>query len=62
MYICPICSKEYDKENQLVKHMSMCWKQKHPNHKSKDAPCAPTIVNKQDNSDIIDFLSMFERK
>ena len=43
MYICPVCRKEFDVEEVLVKHYLKCWKEKNmpgqltcgPQHRSE---------------------------
>ena len=49
MYICPICEKQFEKEEVFVKHFSKCWKDKNPNHKSKPAPRSEDINTREIN-------------
>ena len=58
MFICPVCSKEFLKEENLVKHYLSCWKENNPNHKSKDAPRSKDIETRSVTEDIKTF---FER-
>ena len=59
MFICPTCKKEFVSETNFTKHFLKCWKEKNPNHKSKEAPHSEDIVQKQINSEIIDFFFFF---
>ena len=59
MFICPTCKKEFVFETNFIKHFLKCWKEKNPNHKSKEAPHSEDIVQKQINSEIIDFFAQF---
>ena len=34
-FICPICNKEFNKEDKTVSHFLSCWKEHYPCHKSK---------------------------
>lgn len=56
MYICPVCNKKFEKEEILVKHLSACWKEKNPSHKSKDAPKSEDRVTRTVNEDIESFF------
>ena len=58
MFICPTCNRSFLDEDQLVKHFLACWKEKNPNHKSKDAPRGPDVETRAVNEDIQSF---FER-
>ena len=60
MFICPICGKQFEMEDALVKHMSKCWREKNPNHKSKSAPRSEDINTREDNQDILDFFNSFK--
>lgn len=60
MFFCPTCQKEFIEEEKLVKHMSKCWREKNPSHKSKPAPRSEDIVSKQINDDIIAFFNSFK--
>ena len=60
MFICPTCGKQFDKEDALVKHMSKCWREKNPNHKSKPAPRSEDVNTREDNQDILDFFNSFK--
>lgn len=59
MFICPTCNKEFRKESEITKHFLMCWKEKHPYHQSKSAPRGKDIFTRDDNIDMINFLSAF---
>ena len=60
MYICPTCSKFFEKEEVFVKHFSKCWKDKNPNHKSKPAPHSEDINIREINSEIENFFNLFK--
>ena len=60
MYICPVCSKQCDTEDILVKHYGRCWREKNPNHKSKPAPRSEDINTREDNQDILNFFNSFK--
>ena len=60
MFICPTCGKLFEMEDALVKHMSKCWREKNPNHKSKPAPRSEDINTREDNQDILDFFNSFK--
>ncbi len=57
MYICPICKKEFKEEEKLVKHLSICWKEKNPYHKSKEAPRSENVVTRTINNDMENFFN-----
>ena len=60
MFICPTCGKQIEMEDALVKHMSKCWREKNPTHKSKPAPRSEDINTREDKQDIIDFFNSFK--
>ena len=60
MFICPTCGKQIEMEDDLVKHMSKCWREKNPTHKSKPAPRSEDINTREDKQDIIDFFNSFK--
>ena len=59
MYICPTCSKKFEKEEKLTKHFLSCWKENNPNHISKEAPRSEDIETREINEDMKAF---FERR
>ena len=59
MYICPVCGKQFDNEDALVRHYSKCWKEKNPTHKSKSAPRSEDINTRKINGDVMNFFSSF---
>ena len=59
MYICPTCSKGFEKEDIFTKHFLSCWKANNPNHKSKEAPRSDDIETRTINDEMKAF---FERK
>lgn len=59
MYICPTCGKQFNLEEILVKHMSKCWREKNPAHKSKPAPRSEDINTRKVNTDILNFFNSF---
>lgn len=60
MYICPVCGKQFDAENLLVKHYLKCWKDHNPNHKPGSAPRSEDINTCEVNSDIANFFGSFK--
>ena len=60
MFICPTCGKQFEMEDALVKHISKCWREKNPNHKSKPAPRSEDVNTREDNQDILDFFNSFK--
>ena len=62
MYICPTCSKEFEKEEDLVKHFLKCWKDKNPNHQSKPAPRSEDINTREINEDVMNFFNSFQKR
>ena len=60
MFVCPTCDKQFDKEENLVKHFLQCWKEKNPNHQSKAAPRSEDIDTREENQDILDFFNSFK--
>lgn len=61
MYICPTCNLSFKEEDKLVKHMSKCWREHNPNHKSKPAPQSADQDTREVNEDIASFFSMFQK-
>ena len=57
MFICPECNKGFELESALIKHLSRCWREKHPNHKSKDAPRSEDINTRNINNDVLNFFN-----
>ena len=60
MFVCPSCGKQFDVEEILVKHYLQCWKENHPNHKSKSAPRSADINTRKENQDILNFFNSFK--
>lgn len=61
MYICPVCTKEYEEESVLVKHFLSCWKEHSPIHEVKSASRSE-VTTREVNEDIINFFSSFGGK
>ena len=61
MYICPVCNKEFPTEDIVVKHYLKCWKEKHPHHKSKAAPCSEDRNTREISADVMNFFNSFKR-
>lgn len=59
MFICPICKREYEKEESVVKCLSRCYKETHPYQKSKPAPKSEDIITREVNDDIAAFFNSF---
>ena len=62
MFICPTCGKQFDKEDILTKHYLKCWKEEHPYHQSKSAPCSDSIHTRKANDDIMNFFNSFKKE
>lgn len=60
MYICPTCNREFQDEDKITKHLLSCWKEKHPNHISKEAPRSADRVTRTVNADIMNFFEGFK--
>ena len=60
MYICPTCNKPFDKEENLVKHIFKCWKEKNPHLKSKPAPRSEDVNTREVNNEIMSFFNSFK--
>ena len=60
MYICPTCGKQFEMEEALVKHMSKCWREKNPTHKSKPAPRSEDINTNEINEEVANFFNLFK--
>lgn len=60
MFICPICLREFEKESDIVKHLTSCWGEKNPYRKSKPAPRSEDVNTREDNQDILDFFNSFK--
>ena len=62
MYICPICEKEYISEDDMRKHLLKCWRETHPNHKSKNAPHSEDRTTREVNDEMTDFFSSLQKR
>lgn len=62
MYICPTCSKSFKEEYMISRHFLSCWKEKYPNHTSKDAPHSETKVSHKINNDMFNFFAALNKK
>ncbi len=60
MYICPTCSKQFEEEENLVKHYLKCWKEKFPCHQAKSAPRSEDINTRTVDADIMNFFNSFK--
>ena len=60
MYICPICYKQFEMEDTLIKHMSKCLREKNPIRKSKPAPRSEDINTSETNEEVINFFNSFK--
>ena len=61
MYICPECKKEFKTEAVVVKHMSSCWREKHPYHKSKPAPHT-TDTKREVSDNVLLFFNELQKE
>ena len=62
MYICPVCNKEIEKEDDAVKHLLRCWKEKNSHIKSKPAPCSEDINTREVSDDVMNFFNSFGKE
>ena len=62
MYICPICYKQFEMEDTLIKHMSKCLREKNPTRKSKPAPRSEDINTREVSADITSFFKSFNKE
>ena len=60
MYICPTCNKQFIKEEELVRHMSKCWREKNPHLRSKPAPRSEDINTRNVNNEIENVFNSFK--
>ena len=56
MYVCPVCGKQFEKDDALVSHYGKCWRERNPNHKSKPAPRSEDINTREVNDEILNFF------
>ncbi len=61
MFICPICQKQFETEDIIVKHSLKCWKEKNPYHMSKQISQSPDIVTRKVSSDVLDFFVALQK-
>ena len=62
MYICPTCNREFEKEDNLVKHFLKCWKDKNPCHQAKSAPRSEDINTREISDEILNFFGSFQKE
>ena len=62
MYICPICKKEFNSEENVSKHYLKCWKERNPNHQAKSAPRSEDINTREINNDVLNFFNSFQKE
>lgn len=48
MYLCPVCNKEFSKEDLVVKHALGCWRKQYAGHSAKHAPRTITVTREID--------------
>ena len=58
MYICPVCGKQFEKDDMLVSHYGKCWREKNPNHKSKPAPRSEDVNTREVSDEILNFFKL----
>lgn len=62
MYVCPVCEEKYfSTEEAMRKHFLSCWKKKNPYHQSTPAVRIESI-ERQVNSEIMDFFNSFQKE
>jgi hypothetical protein len=62
MYVCPVCSREYNDSDSVVKHYLKCWKEHNPHQKSKSAPHSQDITTREVNEDVMNLFSLFQKR
>ena len=62
MYICPTCKQYFETEEQITSHSLKCWREHHPNHKSKPAPQHEDRIYYAMNEDIANFFEFFTER
>lgn len=60
MYVCPVCGKEYDNEDAVVKCYMKCWRENNSVHHSKPAPKSEDISTREINADVATFFNSFK--
>ena len=61
MFICPICNKEFNTQEQIRNHFLSCWQEQHPYHKSKPAPRSEDIITREVSDDVINFFNSLNK-
>lgn len=61
MYICPLCNRTFDLEDNIAQHSLKCWRERNPNHKSKPAPHSADIIERTINNDVLNFFSSIQK-
>ena len=62
MYICPECKGKNKTEELIQKHFLSCWKERHPNVKSKPAPRSEDITTREVSNEVLDFFGSFQKE
>ena len=60
MFVCSTCGKQFDTKEALTNHFMKCWKEQHPYHQSKSAPCSEDINTRKVSNDIMNFFNSFK--
>ena len=60
MFVCSICSKQFESKDEIKKHFLRCWKEQHPYHKSKSAPRSEDVNTREDSQEILNFFGSFK--
>jgi len=61
VYICPICNRTFDIEDQIAKHSLRCWREHNPYHKSKPAPHTTDLNERKVNNEVLDFFANLQK-
>lgn len=62
MYVCPTCGKEIATEELMQKHFLSCWKEEHPYHQSKSAPCSEDVTTRKVSNEVASFFNSFSKR
>jgi hypothetical protein len=61
MFICPVCKKQYEKDQDVAKCFLKCWKEQNPVHKSKNAPKSEDKIERQCEESVLNFFEKFNK-
>jgi len=62
MYLCSICNKVFEIEDDIAKHSLKCWREHNPYHRSTPAPHGKDIIEKKVNKEVFNFFSSLQER